>query len=92
MGNTTKNIIGPADGWVKLTNGEDKGSLRHIRGGILKITQASAMPDDNAPEMDELSESCKSFVYFGLGANTDYLYGRAETVGVEFSVTPAVES
>jgi hypothetical protein len=88
---TVSQIIGPSDGWIQATNGENSGSLRHILGGKLKITQADSMPADDAAEMGEVSVLEKDFVYFGLGTNNDYLYVKATSAGVHFSVTPANE-
>jgi hypothetical protein len=88
---TTSRTIGPADGWVKATTGEAKGTLRHILGGKLKVTQSATAPATDAPECGEVSVLEKDFVYFGLGTNNEYLYVKAVSAGVEFSVTPAKE-
>jgi hypothetical protein len=88
---TTSRTIGPADGGVKATTGEAKGTLRHILGGKLKVTQSATAPATDAPECGEVSVLEKDFVYFGLGTNNEYLYVKAVSAGVEYSVTPAQE-
>lgn len=88
---TVSQTISPADGWVRATSGENSGSIHHINGGVLRVTQASTLPGDLAPEMATLSNVDKDFVYFGLGSDADYLYVRADKSGVKFSVTPANE-
>jgi hypothetical protein len=91
MGKPVKQTIGPSDGWVKATSGEDKGTLFHIRGGLLSITQSDTQPDNSAVPMGEIGSESKNFLYFGLGINTEYLYVKAKTSGVAFSITSAIE-
>lgn len=83
-------LVEAKDGWVKVTNGEDKGSLHHIRGGKLLITQSTDTPLSDAPQIGELDREHKQFCF--LYSEKGDLFVKAVSAGCEFSFAPAILS